>query len=215
LETATASGGSVTVHAVRLDLQRWELVLADARETGQPLSDATSFRRGTGGAVAVNAGYFNPLLQPLGLRVSRGVERGRLRKVDHGVFYVAGGKAGLAHARQWPTPSKLEFAIECGPRLVVSGNPLHFKDVSRARRTVIGHDARGRVLLVVADGAPTLAEIADLIAHSEPKGGLGLIEALNLDGGPSTMLELEAGPVRAAVATPVLVPVGIAAVARR
>lgn len=212
----------VTLHLLRLDPARQTLRVVQARETtaatsaggGVALADAGEFRRAAGGAAAFNGGFFDPAFRPLGLLVSAGKTLAKLRRVDHGVFALAGGKASVQHAKSWQAPAGLEFAIECGPRLVVDGAALSFKDARSARRTVLGVDARGWPVAVVSDAGLSLAELAAWLVRPEASGGVGLRQALNLDGGPSTMLEVDAGGVRAAVRTLARVPVGVAVVAR-
>lgn len=204
----------VAVHLLRLDPAQVSLQVVEARlDLGRPLAEAVGFRKAAHALAAVNGGYFDPQFKPLGLLVSQGRELSHLRRVDHGIFYIAGQHAGLQHARQWQPPAQLEFAVECGPRLLVDGKPLAFK-AGVARRVAIGADARGRVVLVVTEGVLTLTELAHLLATPTAKGGPELVQALNLDGGSSTMLDVDAGPVQAVVRSAVQVPVGLAVVPR-
>ena len=89
-------------------------------------------------------------------------------------------------------------ALAGGPVLVDEGNPLQYGPDSegwesfydkRHPRSLVGKDADGGVWLVVVDGRfPGEAEgmtIAELTALAER---LGLVEALNLDGGGSSTL---------------------------
>lgn len=206
--------GEVDVHFVRFEPSRFALqvVLAPV-DLHRPLADAAAFRRAVAGLAAINGGYFDPQFHALGLLVSQGKQLSPLRHVDHGVFFVAGNSAGVRHAREWRPPQDLEFAVECGPRLLVDGRPLTFKP-GAARRVAIGVDAAGRIVLAVTEGVLTLAEFADLLARPVAHGGPALVSALNLDGGSSTMLDVAAGLVQAAVRSAVEVPVGLAVVPR-
>ncbi len=204
----------IAVHLLRLDPQRWQLRVVPASLTGRPLADAAAFRRALPGAVlAINGGYFDENYRPLGLLVDRGRTLSPLRHVDHGVFAVAAGKASLVHARDWQSPPDLDFAVECGPRLIVDGKPLSFKE-NIARRTALGIDRHGNVVVVATADVLTLQALAQFLARSEAAGGPGLLYALNLDGGPSTMLDVERGAVHAAVRAPTQVPIGLAVVER-
>ena len=128
--------------------------------------------------------------------------------MDHGIFTIADSVPGLQHARSYKKPARLDFAVECGPRLVVDGSPLTFKPGVH-RRTVIGHDRQGRVLLLVTAGVIGLADLAAFLARPEAQGGLGAIAALNLDGGSSTMLDLDHSAASVTVPAPVRVPIGL------
>jgi uncharacterized protein YigE (DUF2233 family) len=199
----------VTLHLLRLEPRSWQLRVVTPEKMGRPLGSPADFRAAIPGAVAaVNGGFFDPAYKPLGLLVDNGQTLSPLRHVDHGVFGIAAQQPLMRHARDWKELPELEFAVECGPRLLVDGQPLTFK-TGKARRTALGLDGHGRVLLVVSEGVLQLRELANFLRRSEPDGGPGIVDALNLDGGPSTMLEIDAGAIHANVPTPVQVPVGI------
>jgi uncharacterized protein YigE (DUF2233 family) len=189
---------------LRLDPARFSL--GAVHDPG--LSDAQGFREASGALAAINGHFFDPAYKPLGLLVSDGRELSRLRKVDHGVFTIAAGRPDLQHAKAFSRPEALEFAIECGPRLVADGKPLDLKR-SRARRTALGYDAEGRVLVVASTGVVALRDLADVLARPPARGGLGAVGALNLDGGSSTMFDLAAPGRRISIRSAVRVPVGV------
>lgn len=203
------------VHVVRFDPARFALEAVRGSEVDprDGLAAAPDFRRARGAVAAVNGGYFDPNYKPLGLLVSRGEQLERLRRVDHGVFYIAGGRPGLQHAKRFVAPADLEFAVECGPRLVVDGAPTQLKP-SQARRAALGYDAAGRAYVIVSDAVMSLQAFADAIARPVERDGLGLVGALNLDGGSSAMLDLAAGAERAQVPSAIEVPVGLVVVPR-
>ncbi len=204
----------VPMHLLRIDPRRFALEVVRAADLGRPLADAAAFRIARGGLAAINAGYFDPEYRPLGLLVSGGHRLSRLRKVDHGVFAIAGGRPSIAHARQFVSPVDLEFAVECGPRLIVDGVTLTFKRHDRARRVVIGHDSRDRVVIAVTAGVIRLEELSAFLVRPTEQGGPALQGALNLDGGSSTMLDLDANGVHEAIRSAVQVPVGLVVVGR-
>lgn len=57
-----------------------------------------------------------------------------------------------------------------------------------AARSAIGLDAAGRVLLIASQGGLSLAAFAEWLAQPVAEGGVGCVDAMNLDGGPSTQL---------------------------
>ena len=204
----------VTLHLLRLEPRKWQLRVVTPAKMGRQLGSPADFRAPLPGAVAaINGGFFDPAYKPLGLLVDNGETLSPLRHVDHGVFGIAAQQPLMRHARDWKDLPELEFAVECGPRLLVDGQPLTFKP-GQARRTALGFDGTGRVVLVVSEGVLQLQELTTFLQRSEHDGGPGLSNALNLDGGPSTMLEIDAGTVHASVPTPVQVPVGIVVVPR-
>jgi uncharacterized protein YigE (DUF2233 family) len=209
----TGSDSPTTIHVLRLDPRRFAMTVIDAAKTGVKLADARAFRVADKAIAAVNGGYFDPEYRPLGLLVSGGRQLRRLRRVDHGVFTVADGTPRLQHARKFNKPAKLDFAVECGPRLVVDGKPLTFKPGVH-RRTAIGHDRSGRVLVLATAGVLGLADLAAFMARPLASGGLGAIAALNLDGGSSTMFDLHHPSATAKVPAPVRIPIGLGVVRR-
>ena len=110
------------------------------------------------------------------------------------MFGVTDGQFWLRALAQVPYSSSepVGQAVQGWPVLVYpGGSPADIADNgSRSRRTAIGIDAEGRVILVVVDKPMfTLIELADWLASSD----LGLVSALNLDGGGSTGLVVDAG----------------------
>ena len=204
---------SVPIHLIALHPNQFELRVVRAQDHGRVLGEAEFFRSSVGALAAVNAGYFDPQYKPLGLLVSASKTLSRLRKVDHGVFAVAGQQAFLQHAKTYTAPADLEFAIECGPRLVVAGQPLHFKPGSD-RRVAIGTDPSGQIVLAATEGVLSLAEWAQWLARPTSAGGAGLSDALNLDGGSSTMMALVDGSVAVSLRSALQVPVGIVVLPR-
>ncbi len=214
------SNARATLHVVRFDPARWQQRVVTEKQTGAKLADAASFRKAAVAApqdeavAAINAGFFDPQNRPLGLLVSEGKQVARLRKVDHGVFTVGKDGPQLQHARKFKMPEALDFAVECGPRLVVDGKPLTFKP-GVALRTAIGFDVAGQVFWIVSTGAMSLTDLAAFLVRPAASGGLGLNYALNLDGGKSTMFDLHTAKIKASVRTSLQIPVGIALVRRR
>ena len=78
----------------------------------------------------------------------------------------------------------LAQAAQGFPMLIQPDGTLYAnEDGKRARRTVVGQDADGRVLVIVAPlGLFTLAEMAAWLRGAD----FGLVIALNFDGGGST-----------------------------
>ena len=69
------------------------------------------------------------------------------------------------------------------------GKPFKLKP-NLFRRSVIGHTRKGEVILSVTLDPIDLNALALGLSRGEEQGGLGLVEALNLDGGPSSQLRI-------------------------
>jgi exopolysaccharide biosynthesis protein len=150
------------------------------------LLDAAGWRRMMSAVAAVNGGFFDPEGHSLGLRVAKGQRISRLRQADWGVFFVRDGRAQIVHTRAFTSRRGVSEAVQCGPRLVVNGRPVQLKE-QWARRTGIGVQGDGHVVIAVADGPLSFRGWASLWAG---KNGLNCPDALNLDGGGSTQLSL-------------------------
>ena len=156
----------------------------------------------TGASLAVNGGFFTPDTLPEGLAVSGGRElSAKSLELGGGVVTVARGRARLFAVEDYAPPEGLDSAVQCRPRLVVSGVQHVKKDDGRgAERTALCLREGGSVLeVVVARGpeggrGPTLSAWAGLLVAR------GCEEALNLDGGPSTGVAWREGGAIQAVA---------------
>lgn len=178
----------VPVHAFRVDPRRFRFRVL--RATGDRAATVHALARAGGLALAVNGSYFDPAGRPLGLLIDRGRQLQAVRAVDWGIFAVdAAGGARIVHASDWREGEQADAALQAGPRLVVDGKVLALKP-QIARRTAVGVDAAGRVILMVTERGMLLADLAALLARPEGEGGLGCRDAMNLDGGPSTQASL-------------------------
>lgn len=212
---AVALPGGIGAEGFRIDLHEAAIRVVDARESGGRASAWELRERVPGAVLAVNGGFFDEHGAPMGLVRTGGRETNPLRHADWGVFWVAGERAGIVHARAWhahPEAGATE-AIQAGPRLVVGGRAMKVKP-QVARRTVVCVQRPSVVVLLVTEpiGAPRLAR---WLATPVDRGGLGCTDALNLDGGPSTQASLRAGDTSIEIAGGWPVPTGLVVVPRR
>ena len=151
-------------------------------------------------SLVVNAGFFTPEYRTIGLLIREGRVHGRPSDADEkfsGLFAVTfDGRTEIRALQEQPyEPGEpLWQAVESYPLLVGPGptvgfSPEAFRDTP-ARRTVVARDSDGRILFIVAtEGNISLHELAAFLIESD----LDLEAALNLDGGRSTGLWLDAG----------------------
>jgi uncharacterized protein YigE (DUF2233 family) len=182
IESRTFSWGNARIYAFRAAPSHIKLASGDYLNASQWLKRANAH-------VVINGGYFDGSGHAMGLRVSEGKRIMRLRRADWGVFWIKDGRARITHTRDYDTSSKPDEAIQCGPRLVVAGKTTDLKP-QWDRRTGLGIDRRGRVVLAIAEGQLSLEEWAQAFASSD---GLGCRDALNLDGGGSTQIAYAGG----------------------
>ena len=143
--------------------------------------------------VVMNAGYFTAENVATGLTVSQGQPSGSSYAPFAGMVAIGGTEPSSAIDVRWlnQTPynpaEQLWGAFQSFPVLVHSGGTAAFPAGSdngdRSRRSVIGQDKSGNLILLTAGrGGLTLSEFSEWLALSD----LDLEIAVNLDGGTST-----------------------------
>jgi hypothetical protein len=146
------------------------------------LPDASAF---------VNANFFDPENQILGLLVSDGQVYGQSYTDRGGMFSMRDGVVRIQSLIEEPYQGEiLEQAVQAFPMLVLNGEAAFTQPINDrpTRRTVIGLDSAGRVLLLVT---PLLGlELTDLSIFLAESHILDVQMAFNLDGGGSTMMHL-------------------------
>jgi len=148
------------------------------------------------GAVAfVNANFFDENENALGLLVTDGQTNG-VSFVDRGgTFLVQNGQARVRSNIAEPYQGELlEQAVQGFPMLMVDGVQA-YSDTAQdqfTRRTVVAQDTAGRIVLLVT---PLIGlTLLDLSAFL-PTTDMNLVNALNLDGGGSTLMYLNVSGV--------------------
>jgi uncharacterized protein YigE (DUF2233 family) len=210
----TISPGVEHLHLVEenADLFRFDLSMFRAEvvvQTGNRPRTAAEMRADHNALLAINGGFFDEDVRPLGLRVSGSRTVVPLRpRVDWGVLELRHDGAAIVHGRDYRAHPAITDAIQVGPRLLVDGQALGLKP-QQARRTAVALDREGRFLTVIA----TRARVeANALAHTLER--LGFDRALMLDGGPSTQLSAAIGDVHVEISGGYPVPDGLVVRAR-
>ena len=213
----------VPVLAVRIDpaLVNFQ-VFYDAEEP-RNLDD---WRVLAGADLVVNGGFFSGDNRPVGRLIIDGVLYGAAfgtegRIGTPGLFAVLDDQASifaLGYGNYTPRGLRFDQAIEAYPVLLLPGRTVFYPEPPaddpgrRARRTVIGIDPDGQVVILVVDYAIfTLHELALWLASSN----LTLDMALNLDGGRSSGLVFQAGGITEIIPSYVPLPIVLAVSERR
>ena len=186
VETMTVEEDGLSVQLVRFDLQRFrpEVVVTGKDKP----TTAAALRKDASAVAAINGGFFDEHRQPLGLRIAAGRTVVPLRRrVDWGVLILRPGRAQIVHSRDFKADSRIEGAIQVGPRLLAAGRSLRLKP-QVARRSAVAVDRDGRTLTLLVTRTPADAgRLAALLAR------LGFYSALMLDGGASTQMSVTVG----------------------
>lgn len=189
---------SDTVTIVRFDLN--DVKLSVAYQPDQPLSMQGWMQKEQALAL-INGGYFDGLDHATALVISNGQASGTSYQGFGGMLDVTDqGQVQLRSLIDHPySPDEnLTQATQSSPLLMLNGQMTQFSADNKASpRSVVALDKQGRLLFIVSPGvAFTLNEMAKLLAQSD----LGLTTALNLDGGSSTGLYVNANDQSQSVA---------------
>jgi len=192
-QTRRVLGTEVDAEVFIADLRQLRLVALEGRGDGRLGARVDVLRAENDALVAVNGTFFARNGAPLGLLVNDGTELNPLRNADWGVLEVnATGHARLVHTRDYVPSPHAEFAVQCGPRVVIEGTVPRLKPQS-ADRTALCVRAPTEVALVVTRGPVQADTLGTWLAAPAEQNGLACTDALLLDGGPSTQLSASAG----------------------
>jgi exopolysaccharide biosynthesis protein len=139
-------------------------------------------------AAFVNANFFDAGSNIVGLLVTDGIVYGQSYQDRGGTFLVQNGVPRVRSNLAEPyTGEPLEQAAQAFPMLVQDGVAAFTggQPDRATRRTVVAQDANGAILLMVT---PLVGLRLDELSAYLPTTDLNITNALNLDGGGSTML---------------------------
>jgi len=208
LRKLRAEGGDrqASLSIARLDLSQVRLRVGYAPDEPHSL---VAWAEQSQPLLVVNGGFFDEAFQTTALLISDGVGVGGSYEGFGGMLAVApGGEVAIQPLRDQPydPAQSLEQAMQSFPMLVFPGgaSPNIEWDDQRDRRTALALDRQGRLLVIIAPQPSfSLNEFADWLRASD----LDLDRALNLDGGSSTGLYVEAGAARELVEPFVRLPI--------
>ena len=152
-----------------------------------------AWQKTTGAMVVINAGQFDEELNHLGWLKADGEW---LSPHQHGTWMgllVSGPTQGPAWAGVIDLEQSNPKVVDNYRHVVQSmmlfddRGQLRVRDTDRsACRTVVAQDLEGRVLILVSEGAVTLADMARWLQTT----GLGIARAMNMDGGIESQLAI-------------------------
>lgn len=150
-----------------------------------------TWREQLGALLVVNGGFFTPEYTATGLIVIDGVASGQSYGAEAGMVLINDGQLMIQDLAERPySPNDpIQFGLQSFPMLVKAGGRVGYTIPGEVnRRTVIGVDENGRVLLILTPlGGFSLAAMSQWLVSSD----LNLNLALNLDGGTSTSLAMD------------------------
>ncbi len=182
-----AAGGRARIAAVRVDLDKCRVEVADLTHDGKTPQTVRSLAAERGAVAAINGGYFDEHWHPLGVLIHEGKQTNPPFKKAGGYFCVVQGRAMIRPTEQG-LPAGVTEALQCHPRLVTGGQVVSRFKPGKHVRAAVGVTEAGEVILAVTcQGELSLRDWARAMK------ALGCQDALNLDGGPSSQLYFHAG----------------------
>jgi exopolysaccharide biosynthesis protein len=140
--------------------------------------------------VFVNANFFDEDGEILGMLTVDGMVYGSPYTDRGGMFAVQNAEPRVRSNTAEPYMGEaLEQAIQAFPMLVSNGLQAYINTAEDTftRRTVVAQDSSGKIILIVT---PLIGlKLLDLSAYL-PNADMSLVNALNLDGGGSTLMYL-------------------------
>lgn len=194
--TANTSGGYI--EAFRIDPKQYKLLLVPASDLGKTKASIMDYGLATHALIAINAGFFDPLGQPLGLRVSEGKLTHPIRSISWwGIFSLLNNQhPSIKSLREFLLLPNIEFAIQAGPRLVINGAIPKLKTDYAPRSALCIDDQNRLIIAITANLSLTLQDFATILRQPIANNGLNCYNALNLDGGSSSQLYAAIGDFR-------------------
>jgi uncharacterized protein YigE (DUF2233 family) len=181
-------------------------------------ASAKTFAEKSGAVAAINANYFDEKGRPLAyLKTAEKEVNSNVSKhaLYSGIFGVREFVPFVAHRDNFQ-PNQAREALQSGPLLVHKGAVEILNGPARyARRSVIGLDKEGRILIGVTDAVLSglsFPELQELFTSSNRR--LDATDLLNLDGGGSAQLYVKAGKFEEWLSGTSEVPVAIGFFAR-
>ena len=187
-----------TVTIVRFDLRH--ISLSVAYQPTKPLSMGEWMRQEQATAI-INGGYFDNQNNATALVISNGQSSGTSYNGFGGMLSVDNqghvDLRSLSERPYDPNNEQLQQATQSSPMLVLHGKATQFNtNAAGSRRSIVAIDKQGRLLFIASPGtAFSLGELEDLLVGSD----LSIDRALNLDGGASTGLYVNAGSQKVAI----------------
>jgi hypothetical protein len=208
VESAKATSreiSGVVFEGVAYDSRSHRLMVVDqAGGPGSQFPDAAAACRARGGLAAINAGFFTPEGDPLGLVIAAGKRAGTWNaasSLGSGVWHQdSAGNPAISRRETLGRQGAgaMRELLQAGPMLVDSGREVSGLESTKSSiRTIILWDGGSRWWIGRAS-ACTLAELAAILA-TQPPAGWPIRYALNLDGGRSSDLwiseSIASGPI--------------------
>ncbi len=175
--------------ALRIDPARYSFRVH--YRPGEPLTLAGWQASLPSAAAFINANFFDAQHLALGLVVADGMSYGQAYQGMGGMLQVQNNGVRVRSTIVEPYAGEpLEQAVQAFPMLISNGQPsfANTQGDRISRRTLVGQDTQGRIVLMATASlvGMRLVDLSSYLATTD----LSIVNAVNLDGGGSTMLAL-------------------------
>jgi len=188
-------------YLLKFDTKRFSVQAAIANGTeslGRPAAaDIRTLTRENGAIAGINANFFDERGSPLGLIIYNSELRHKIQRggrVLTGIFAIRSSGEIVIEHRDTFNPQQTWMAIQAGPRLLENGKAVEIgPSPETSRRSGVAITKDNEVILyatVLRFPGATLGDIQEMLLDP----GLGVTNALNLDGGGSSQLFIESFP---------------------
>ncbi len=188
--------GTIDAHVVRIDLRNAQVRTIASKESDRGLT-VSEFAKKNDAIIAINADYFDPQLQPIGLSMGACGVWTKAQKISRKQGLVAVGKrraeiqANTMKTRRWMSGAVSGWPMLVRDCAVIENIPGsdHFTRAPHPRTAVGLSRDRKTMYFVVADGrregvpGMTLPELAAFL-----RSEFNVCSAMNLDGGGSSAI---------------------------
>ncbi len=201
--------GDTVLHLLRIDLKNFEVRPILANDFGHRASEVQNLAKSSRALAAINANFFDENKRALGLVLLKGKVHSAPQDTSWwAALLLQNHSAQIKKIQNRSQTKGFSHGIQAGPRLVVAGKPLKLKPETSAK-SAVGLNRHGALFLIATDGPIEINRLAQILARPESQGGVGLVQALNLDGGSSSQFFLKAGKETRILPGLVKVPVAL------
>ena len=182
----------ITFEGVSYDSRTHRLQVIDQADgPGSRYASAQDLVQKTRALLAMNAGFFTPEGDPLGLVISEGRSSGgwnSASSLGSGIYReTSGGAVGIVRRSSRSAISGSRELLQAGPLLIENGNPVSGLDSQKtAMRSILVTDGISRWWIGITSPC-SLSALAQAISKNSPTPWK-IRMSLNLDGGRSTDL---------------------------
>ncbi|NBX84426.1 MAG: phosphodiester glycosidase family protein [Gammaproteobacteria bacterium] len=171
------------IHVFRINPEFYKLSLIQHQGLEHRFPSIENYAAHAKAPLAINGGFFDDNLHPLGLRISDYRQLNGFRNISWwSIFYIQNKKPHIQSARQFQMNKNIEFAVQSGPRLLIDHHIPKLRP-GYAERTALCILPNHEIAIVITQYYPVNLKQLARILQAAP---LNCEQAMNLDGGSST-----------------------------